>query len=285
VICLQEAASTFVASLSAVGEAATGTDLLNNLHLPATLQGEGQVLPDDDAKDFSDISDFSEDEVPPGLFAPKSTQSPPGSAFGPQPSPTLPAPQDGSMLPIITAEAAQDSEVAQPQAAADSSLISLTEYLALADEQAELEALHSSQQLAASELLPSAEPLAAQPPLLHSAGLISLEHDEIAEAIMRDTYGIKVPQAEQARVVVDIVSFSESLVPREWFPQPRLAMVDPPDRHALVCHVIFTVAIDVDARLSHLISYVSILSRWTVIGTATELPKIGLCCLLSCPPS
>jgi hypothetical protein len=234
---MQEAASTFVASLSAGGEATTGTDLLNNLHLPASLQGEGQVLPADEAKDFSDISDFSDEEATPYTSTPAVTTPPQ------QPNP---ASHDE---PLPTASAAT-TEPTQRQETADASLISLEEYLALADEQATAEAqpgsapppataelLPSAEQPppATFELLPSGESLAKHPPLLHSAGLVSVEQDEIAEAIMRETYGIRVPAADQGRVVVDIVSFSESLVPREWFPRPRLAVLEAPDRHALVC--------------------------------------------------
>ena len=213
------------------------------------------MLPDEDAVDFSDI-EVSDEEGQPAPDVPGSAAVTRDVAFG-QEAPVSgatasPAAHEGaqaslpsSAAPLIPAPPAAEPDAAgaagaatAPETAADAPLVSLETYLELADEQAALEA-PDAQPLPAAEL-PQAEPPAfeappAPPPVLHSAGVVSMAHDDAAEAIMRDVYGIEVPAAQQGRVVMDVVSFSESLMPREWFPRQRLAACTPPDRRALVC--------------------------------------------------
>lgn len=257
----QDFASTFLSS-AAPGQGPlsdTGADLLGSLNVPS-IAGEGQIKPGADAIDFEDISDVSDEE--PGGAAAVGQQAPAvqlGPAATPgQPDtaavPGLPAPgigvaalpQSGASTPLSVLSPAPASApgevVAVSTGDAQDDYMSLQTYLELADEQAALEQPQTAPpgELPAA-MLPSADPDAAEatekpppPPLLHSAGLVSMAHDEYAETVMRDTYGVVMPAAEQANVVMDIVSFSESLLPREWFPRPRLATRDPPDRRALV---------------------------------------------------
>ena len=235
----QDVASSFLSS-AAPGQGPLsdiGADLLGSLHVPS-IQGEGQIKADADAIDFSDISDVSDEEPVAGAV---SQQGPAGSPRPEHAAVEISAPPSGASG-AAPATLVPGEVVAVATGAAQDDFMSLQTYLELADEQA---ALEQPQAAPAGELpaamLPSADPDAAEaaekpaaPPLLHSAGLVSMAHDEVAETIMRDTYGVVMPAAEQARVVMDIVSFSESLLPREWFPRPRLAARDPPDRRALV---------------------------------------------------
>jgi hypothetical protein len=69
---------------------------------------------------------------------------------------------------------------------------------------------------------------------IHTAGIVSVEHDMFAENIMRETYGVHVPPEDKERVVIDVISFTDTMVPMEWFPKPRMAQRVPANRRMLV---------------------------------------------------
>lgn len=102
--------------------------------------------------------------------------------------------------------------------ATDPSLMPLSEYFQLAEEVANSDPTTAGQ-------------LRTQ---MHTAGVVSVEHDMFAENIMRETYGVHVPPDEKERVVIDVLSFTDTMVPMEWFPKPRLAQLAPANRRALV---------------------------------------------------
>ena len=213
--------------------------------VPNDLKGAGAVQHDADALDFSDIELSDEDDAQPSTAAqpaaapapaampPAATEAAVPPAATPQPahthaparpSPLSRAPELGfaaaAAIPAPAgAQAAAAPAAEAPATAADPDLMSLAEYQQLADEQLVHEGLDVDE---------------SQGPVIRTSGAIAVEHDIFAKGVMRDSYGVTVADEEAKRVLIDVISFSETLTPAEWFPRPPMAQRMPSNRRLLV---------------------------------------------------
>ena len=160
--------------------------------------------------------------LPPGTAAAAAVPVAPGAQAGSADA-AIPAAEGAAVpAPASAVAATQLAPVAEisPADPAELPTMPLQEYMQLADQQ----------------LLQEPEDPTAEKPPIFTSGLIAMQHDYIANRMARETYGVAVPEAEQARTVIESIRFIDTLAPMEWYPRRRLAQRDPPlpGRSALV---------------------------------------------------
>jgi hypothetical protein len=204
------------------------------------LKGAGAVQHDADAVDFSDISDDEEH----GAAAETAEQAPAQLPAPGAPAASLPTGEPGqpsagpgeTIAPVEAAPAASAvpaAPVSGPGPAANSAALPAADVVA--DPSAlPLMPLEEYLQLADEDAVRKPDPdEAARPPLL-TVGAIAITCDIFADAIMRETYGVGVADDMKGKTVIDVVSFSDTLVLPGDFDQPQICQKAPVERRALV---------------------------------------------------